>query len=278
MPRPGWKARPGRGFRRARRRCLRHRRGTGRPDRGARCCAARLVGCGAGGAKHRLECLRPQHRRGAAGFPRRRPDLSDGRPGSAKALWAISEAGAEYVRHAAREMPGRRSPKTAGCMCRKPTTSRRWPMKQPSLAANSARRSSRGRPTGCARRCVPALFGCIICRAFCLHPLNYALGLAAAAEAAGARIFEDTPVLEIDPAGVRKRVTTPLARVRAAHLVLAGNVHIGSSFRNSPTRCCRSRLIDHHRAARRSVGDVIRYPGAVGDSDRPGAIVSSTAV
>ena len=43
-------------------------------------------------------------------------------------------------------------------------------------------------------------------RAFHLHPLNYALGLAALAEAAGAHIFENTPAVTIDPAGVRKRV------------------------------------------------------------------------
>ena len=42
--------------------------------------------------------------------------------------------------------------------------------------------------------------------AFHIHPLNYALGLAALAEKAGARIFEDTPALSIDPAGVRKRI------------------------------------------------------------------------
>jgi len=63
--------------------------------------------------------------------------------------------------------------------------------------------------------------------AFHIHPLNYALGLAAAAERAGTRIFEGTPVLSIDAEGVRKRVTTPSARVRAAHIVLAGNVHLG---------------------------------------------------
>ena len=37
-------------------------------------------------------------------------------------------------------------------------------------------------------------------RAINIHPLNYALGLAAAAERAGARIFENTPALSIDPA------------------------------------------------------------------------------
>src|SRR5665647_1499316 len=45
--------------------------------------------------------------------------------------------------------------------------------------------------------------------AFHIHPLNYTLGLASLAEKAGARIFEDTPALSIDPAGVRKRIGTP---------------------------------------------------------------------
>jgi glycine/D-amino acid oxidase-like deaminating enzyme len=63
-------------------------------------------------------------------------------------------------------------------------------------------------------------------RGFAINPLAYAQGLAAAAEAAGARIFENTPALDIDPAGVRKRITTPQARVRAGRVVLAGNMHI----------------------------------------------------
>lgn len=65
-------------------------------------------------------------------------------------------------------------------------------------------------------------------RAFHIHPLNYALGLAELAEAAGARIFEDTPALAIDIEGVRKRITTPRARVRAGHIVLACSVHLGA--------------------------------------------------
>ena len=65
-------------------------------------------------------------------------------------------------------------------------------------------------------------------RAFHIHPLNYALGLAAAAENGGARIFEGSPALSIDVEGVRKRITTPQARVRANHIVLACNVHLGA--------------------------------------------------
>jgi glycine/D-amino acid oxidase-like deaminating enzyme len=64
-------------------------------------------------------------------------------------------------------------------------------------------------------------------RAIHIHPLNYALGLARAAERDGARIFEHTPVAAIDPAGVRKRIVTPAARLRATHVVLCGNVQIG---------------------------------------------------
>ncbi len=57
----------------------------------------------------------------------------------------------------------------------------------------------------------------------------YVHRLAAMAEQAGAQIFEDTPVVSIDPAGVRKRVVTPSARLRAGQVVLAGNAHIGAA-------------------------------------------------
>ena len=39
-------------------------------------------------------------------------------------------------------------------------------------------------------------------------------------------IFEETPALAIDPAGVRKRLTTPSGRVRAAHIALCGNADL----------------------------------------------------
>ena len=67
-------------------------------------------------------------------------------------------------------------------------------------------------------------------KAFHLHALNYARGLARLAEQAGVRIFEETPVVSIDPAGVRKRIVTPAARMRADSIVLAGNVHLGALF------------------------------------------------
>jgi gamma-glutamylputrescine oxidase len=62
--------------------------------------------------------------------------------------------------------------------------------------------------------------------AFQINPLAYAQGLADAAERAGVRIFENTPASAVDLAGIRKRIETPKGRVRAGHVVLAGNIHL----------------------------------------------------
>jgi glycine/D-amino acid oxidase-like deaminating enzyme len=68
-------------------------------------------------------------------------------------------------------------------------------------------------------------------RAFQIDGRKYVHGLAALARRAGARIFEDTPVVSIDSSGVRKRIVTPSGRLRASHVVLAGNVHLGAPLR-----------------------------------------------
>jgi glycine/D-amino acid oxidase-like deaminating enzyme len=65
-------------------------------------------------------------------------------------------------------------------------------------------------------------------KAFRLDGPAYVSGLAKLAEQAGARIYENTPVVAVDPAGVRKRVVTPSARLRTSHIVVAGNVHLGA--------------------------------------------------
>ena len=65
-------------------------------------------------------------------------------------------------------------------------------------------------------------------KAFQIDGRKYVHGLAELAKRAGARIFEDTPVVSIDSSGIRKRIVTPSARLRASHIVLAGNVHLGA--------------------------------------------------
>ena len=106
-------------------------------------------------------------------------------------------------------------------------------------------------------------------RAFHVHPLNYALGLAALAEQAGADIFEHTPAVAIDPAGVRKRIETPHARLRAAHVVLAGNVHIGNLMRRlNGTLLPIWTYLATTAPLGPALADAIAYRGAVGDGTR----------
>src|SRR6201746_775296 len=68
-------------------------------------------------------------------------------------------------------------------------------------------------------------------KAFQIDGRKYLHGLAGLARRAGARIFEDTPVVSIDSSGIRKRIVTPSARLRASHIVLAGNIHLGAPLR-----------------------------------------------
>jgi len=62
-----------------------------------------------------------------------------------------------------------------------------------------------------------------------IHPLNYTLGLARAAEQHGARIFEGTRAVTFSPDGPRLRVRTQTGEVRARFLVLCGNVYLGDT-------------------------------------------------
>ncbi len=62
-----------------------------------------------------------------------------------------------------------------------------------------------------------------------IHPLNYALGLAAAAESAGARIFEGSPVTALehgDAASGAVVARTPAGSIRARFAALAGNAYL----------------------------------------------------
>ncbi len=115
----------------------------------------------------------------------------------------------------------------------------------------------------------PGYFGAIhYPNAFHIHPLNYALGLAAEAEKAGARIFENTPALSIDPTGVRKRIATPDARVRATHVVLACNVHLGGLM---PELAATLLPITTYVLVTQPIpnlAQVIRYRGGISDTDR----------
>ncbi len=59
-----------------------------------------------------------------------------------------------------------------------------------------------------------------------VHPLNYAIGLAKAAAAAGVRIFETSEVHRVEP-GANPIVRTGQGRVLCKQVVLAGNGYLG---------------------------------------------------
>jgi gamma-glutamylputrescine oxidase len=105
-------------------------------------------------------------------------------------------------------------------------------------------------------------------RAFHVNPVNYTLGLAAAAEQAGVRIFEHTPALSLDPSGIRKRIGTPSARVRAAQIVLAGNTGLQALM---PRLAASLLPVTSYIATTAPLGDKLKeavtYTGGVSDTD-----------
>ena len=105
-------------------------------------------------------------------------------------------------------------------------------------------------------------------RAIAIHPLNYALGLAAAAERDGARIFENTPALSVDPTGVRKRVVTPGARLRANHVVLCGNVQLGALMpRLAATLVPVTTYVIATAPLGERLAEAVGYPGGISDTE-----------
>src|SRR5437764_11167078 len=152
----------------------------------------------------------------------------------ARELWALSKEGADYVRGAATEeaMPGialsegalEVSNVDAGetLISRLQTLSEDFETEVEGWQIDRVRDQLR---TG------RYFHGIYYPKAFQVDGRKYIHGLASLARRAGARIFEDTPVVSIDSSGIRKRIATPSARLRASHIVLAGNIHSGSPSR-----------------------------------------------
>src|SRR5438270_3167281 len=88
------------------------------------------------------------------------------------------------------------------------------------------------------------------------------------ARRAGARIFEDTPVVSIDATGIRKRIVTPSARLRASPIVRARNIHLGAPLRRlseTPLPVWRYAAVTAPLGPR--LDDVIAFKGSVADTD-----------
>ena len=148
--------------------------------------------------------------------------------GRAKDLWTLSQAGLDYVRKAVRtECAEGVDPQDGWLYVSKKDSTDEFVKYVGMLGEFGC--EIEGWPTERVRAVLRSerYFHAInYLRAFTIHPLNYALGLAGAAERDGARIFENAPALSIDPTGVRKRIVTPSARLRANHVVLCGNLRV----------------------------------------------------
>ena len=189
----------------------------------------------------------------------------------AKELWAQSEAGVEYVRTAIRETAMQGVDPVDGWLYVEKTDNAEQSIAAVRLLGQEFGVEVEGWPVDRVRavlNCQHYFHAMHFPKAFHIHPLNYALGLAGQAEREGARIFEDTPALSIDPAGVRKRITTPHARVRAGQIVLAGNVHLGRLMKRLPGTLLPiwTYLITTAPLGER-LAEAITYRGAVSDTD-----------
>jgi gamma-glutamylputrescine oxidase len=192
----------------------------------------------------------------------------------AKELWALASAGVDYVRTAIHEteMPGVEL--TNGWLSVRRTDDEEAVLRLVAMLrvdfgvdaeASSTEEVREVLRTDCYYQAVH------MPDAFHVHALNYALGLAAAAERAGARIYEDSPAVALDLVGVRKRIDTPIGRVRANHIVLAGGPHLGAVF---PSIAGTVVPVASYVATTAPLGErlaeAITYPGVVADTRRAG--------
>jgi glycine/D-amino acid oxidase-like deaminating enzyme len=188
-----------------------------------------------------------------------------------KELWALSQRGVEYVRETIDEakMPGI-NPVNGWLDVSKIDNWREIQIAVERLRWIGA--NVEAWPVDRVRAMLPSqhYFGAIhYPGAFHLHALNYTIGLARAAEAAGVRIFEETPALEIDAGGIRKRVQTATGRVRSAHVVLAANAELGALMPQlAATLMPVTTYVLETEPLGPQLAEVVRYEGAVSDTDR----------
>lgn len=192
----------------------------------------------------------------------------------AKDLWALSTAGADYVRATIREteMPG--VDPVNGWLIVRRTDDEEAVLRLVAMLRVDFGVNAEACPTEEVREVLrtPVYYQAVhMPEAFHVHALNYALGLAAAAERAGARIYEESPAIALDVLGVRKRVETRTGRVRANHIVLAGGPHLGEVFpRIAGTVVPVASYVATTAPLGERLAEAITYPGVIADTRRAG--------
>jgi len=187
-----------------------------------------------------------------------------------KDLWTLSQAGLDYVRNAIRADGAKDIDPESGWLYVSKTDNNDEFLGYVGLLGELGCEIE-GWPTERVRAVLRSerYFNAInYLRAIAIHPLNYALALAAAAERDGARIFENTPAIALDPTGVRKRIVTPGARLRANHVVLCGNVQLGKLMpRVAATLVPVTTYVITTAPLGECLAEAVGYRGAVSDTD-----------
>src|SRR4051812_16725054 len=187
----------------------------------------------------------------------------------ARELWALSKQGADYVRSAATLVPfsaySEGALEVSNVALGDTLISRLQMLGEDFETEVEGWQVDRVRDELKTRR---YFHGVYYPKAFQIHGRRYVHGLAALARKAGARIFEDTPAVGIDASGIRKRIVTPHARLRASHIVLAGNVHLGVALpRLSETLLPVWRYAAMTAPLGDRLQDAVTFQGSVMDSD-----------
>jgi len=187
----------------------------------------------------------------------------------AKALWALAEDGVAYVRNTVLglAMPGVDPVEGWLDVCKIDNADAM--IRTLTLLAHDFGVAVEDWPTERVRERLKSdsyFHGLYFPHAFHIHPLNYALGLAADAQRRGVRLFENTAALHVDPIGVRKRVTTPAGKIRANHIVLAGNVLLQQSMPGLATTILPMTTYVAVTRPLADLADAVAYLGAVSDS------------
>jgi glycine/D-amino acid oxidase-like deaminating enzyme len=189
----------------------------------------------------------------------------------ARELWALSKEGAEYVRAAATEqsMPGIALSK--GALEVSNVDAGDQLISRLQMLGEDFETEVEGWQVDRVRAELKTeryFHGVHYPNAFQIDGRKYVHGLAALARRAGARIFEDTPVVSIDSSGIRKRIVTPSARLRASHIVLAGNIHLGAPLRRlSETLLPVWRYAGVTAPLGERLAEAVTFQGSVTDND-----------
>ncbi len=189
----------------------------------------------------------------------------------ARELWSLSKQGAEYVRTIASEqsMPGIASSEGALEVSNVEAGDRLISRLQ--MLGEDFETEVEGWQIDRVRDQLKTdryFHGVYYPKAFQVDGRKYVHALAGLARRAGARIFEDTPVVSIDPSGIRKRIVTPSARLRASHIVLAGNIHLGAPLRRlSETLLPVWRYAAVTAPLGERLAETMTFKGSVADSD-----------